>query len=639
MKTEPVIPASIDFDADGTPRSPRFGDVYHPHEGWLEQARGVFLAGNGLPARWQRRESFTVMETGFGLGLNFLATWDAWRSDPKRCTHLHYVALDKHPPTRADLQRALAAVPWPVLAQELVEHWPPLTPNLHKLSLDGGRVRLLLGFGDAATLAREVVARVDAFHLDGFAPARNPAMWTPALFEALARLAVPGATAATWSAARTVRDGLAAVGFDVRAAAGPGRKRDVTHAVFAPRFVPPAPPGRVMAARAPSDALVVGAGLAGAACARALASHGVRVTVLDEHARPAQAASGNDAGLFHGTLGVDDTPHARWHRAASFHAARWLIECDDAGCADGLLRLESGLDIAAMRALVDAQALPPEYVQALDTAQASQLAGHALPSPAWGFVHGGWARPASLVQAALRGEGVSFVGGSRVERMNQLPDGRWQALDARSRMLAEADVAVIAGAHDALRLAGLPASWLSRVRGQVSAFAAPAGLAPLRLPVASGRYALTLPDGRWLVGATQQRDDDDPAVRASDHADNLAGAASLIGDVLAGVDARTLQGRVGWRASTHDRLPLAGGVPDLSAPQPARQDAPRLLPRRANLYLLAGLGSRGLTSAALAGERIAAQCVGAPWPVEADLAEALDPARCALRDRQGSRRA
>ncbi len=628
MKTEPIVAAQIAFDANGVPHASAFGDIYRPREGGpFDQAREVFLAGNGLPARWRGRERFTVLETGFGLGHNFLATWQAWRDDPQRCARLHYVAIDKHPPTQADLARALAATPLAALGRQLADAWPPLAPNVHVVRFESGRVQLLLAFGDAAALARELVLQADAFFLDGFAPARNGAMWTPVLLRSLARLAAPDATAATWSAARVVRDGLAAAGFDVQAASGPGRKRDITLARYAPRFLPAPPPGRRLRPRAPREAVVIGAGLAGAGVARALAAHGVACVVLDAQSQPAAGASGNPAALFHGTVSADDTPHTRWYRAAALAAARWTRE---AGMPPGgLLRLHAADDLAAMRALLAAQALPPQVVQALDAAQASACAGMTLPRPAWWFAQGGWVDPRTLVARSLAAEGVQLRLGVVAASIKCIGDG-WRVLDREGRELASAEVVVLANAHAALPLAGLPASWLTRVRGQVSWFTPPAALAALRVPVASGSYALRLPDGMLLVGATQQPDDDDPCVRCSDHAANLQRARALLGQEL---DLRcdAIDGRVGWRAVAHDRLPLAGAVPDAAAPMPARRDAPRLVPRRAGLFLATGLGTRGVTSAALAGELVAAQACGAPWPLEADLADAVDPARLALK--------
>ena len=630
MKTEPIVAATVDFTSDAAPRAPAFDDLYHPREGALEQARGVFLAGNRLPERWRGRPRFTVLETGFGLGHNFLATWAAWRDDPVRCERLHFISLDKHPPAREDLARALATSPLTALAEALIECWPPPTPNLHSLDFDAGRVRLLLGLGDATVLARELVASVDAFFLDGFAPARNPEMWSERLFKALARLAAPGATAATWSAARAVRDGLAAVGFEVEVARGPLAKRDITRARFAPRFTPPPPPGRAPPQQPPSHAIVVGGGIAGAAVARALVHQGVACTVLDRADVPASQASGNPAGLFHGTVGVDDTPYTRLHRAASFHAARWVREAG-AGRADGLLRLHDKLDLAGLNSIVAAQALPDAYVQALDARAASALAGVPLSQAAWLFGEGGWADPTALVRHAFAANGVTWRGGVEVRSIDADREG-WILRDDQGCMLGQAPLVVLANAQDALRLADLPLCWTSLTRGQLSWLEArdvAPGAAPQR-PLASGAYVLGLPDGRLLMGATQQANDPDPSVRASDHATNLASARRLLGCEVA-LPQSLMRGRVGWRVVTRDRLPLAGRVPDLAAPLPARRDAPRLVARRPGLYLLCALGSRGLTTAALCAELIAAQATGAPWPLEADLADAIDPARLALR--------
>jgi tRNA 5-methylaminomethyl-2-thiouridine biosynthesis bifunctional protein len=625
VKTEPVVAAQVDFASDAAPRAPAFDDVYHPREGAVEQARGVFLAGNGLPERWRGRARFTILETGFGLGNNFLAAWAAWQDDPQRCERLHVVSFEKHPLTRDDLARALAASPWPALAHQLLAAWPPLTPNLHALHFDSGRVQLLLGLGDATALARALVARVDAFFLDGFAPARNPAMWSPDLFKALARLAAPGASLATWSAARAVRDGLAAAGFEVQAALGPGRKRDITLARYAPRFTPPRPPGRALPEAAPSHALIVGAGLAGAAAARALVQQGVSCVVLDRAQAPAAGASGNPAGLFHGTVGADDTRYTRWHRAASFSAVRWWRETGTPGAADGLLRLAQRQDIDAMRALIDAQRLTPPYVQALSAPQASERAGLVLARPAWCFTQGGWADPAALARATLALPGVQWRGHADVQRIERHAD-LWRALDGNGRVLGEAPLLVLANADDAVRLAGLPASVVTRTRGQLSWTDSPT-LAP-RLPVSSGAYAITLPDGRLVFGATQHSDDDDSALREADHADNVRRVSDLLGSPPLSSTA-VLHGRVGWRVATRDRLPLIGAAPDLCAAAPTRRDAPRLVARRLGLFLLSALAGRGLTTAALGGELIGAMATGGPWPIEADLVDALDPARLA----------
>lgn len=231
----PLTPARLTLAADGTPFSPDYDDVYHSAAGAHAQAKRVFLAGNGLPDRWAGCAQFVIVETGFGLGLNFLATWLAWRDDPQRCRTLHFISLEKHPLAAADLARVHVA--WPELAtlsDELGRSWPALEEGAHELEFDGGRVRLSLHFGDAITLLPKLTAAADAFYLDGFSPAKNPELWSPALCGALARLAVNGATLATWSVAGSVRRALAAAGFAVVRRPGFAGKRQMLVGRFAP---------------------------------------------------------------------------------------------------------------------------------------------------------------------------------------------------------------------------------------------------------------------------------------------------------------------------------------------------------------------------------------------------------------------
>ena len=231
----PLEAARLTLVTDGTPYSPIYDDVYHSAAGAHAQAKHVFLAGNGLPGRWAGREKFVIVETGFGLGLNFLATWLTWRDDPQRCRTLHFISLEKHPLAAADLARVHVA--WPELAtlsDELGRSWPALEEGVHELEFDGGRVRLTLHFGDAATLLPKLTAAADAFYLDGFSPAKNPELWSPGLCGSLVRLAVSGATLATWSVAGSVRRALAAAGFAVVRRPGFAGKRQMLVGRFAP---------------------------------------------------------------------------------------------------------------------------------------------------------------------------------------------------------------------------------------------------------------------------------------------------------------------------------------------------------------------------------------------------------------------
>ncbi|MBP7521802.1 MAG: FAD-dependent oxidoreductase, partial [Leptothrix sp. (in: Bacteria)] len=269
-----------------------------------------------------------------------------------------------------------------------------------------------------------------------------------------------------------------------------------------------------------------------------------------------------------------------------------------------------------------------------------------------------------LLAEASRLAGSAFLGGQRVERIDRVAadpaqghsTARWQVLDATGAPIAQAPVMVLANALDLPRLlpADGPRPRLGAVRGQTTVLPTESTALTPRHALSGAGYALGLPDGRRLCGATSQHDDVDGQVRRSDHAANLRRAAALglfdeagrqaVAALAAdeepfaalGVDPGPLDGRCGWRATTADRLPLVGPLPDLQAvarsrAAGARLDSPRQWPRQhdadGGLYLCTGLGSRGLTSAALAGELLAAWITGAPFPVEAELRDALDPAR------------
>ena len=607
-------PAEVDFSDPGAPASPLYGDVYHARAGALAQARHVFLGGNGLPGRWQGRERFVVLETGFGLGNNFLATWDAWRQDPQRCQRLVFVSVEKHPLRRDDLARAHADAALGTLAAQLLERWPPLTSGLHALDFEGGQVQLLLGLGDGRDLLRELVLQADAFYLDGFAPSRNPELWDEYLIKGLARHAAPGATLATWSISRPMRRSLAAAGFEVNLAPGFGIKPEMTVARFAPRHTPQRPAGREPLAPEARQAVIVGAGLAGAACAWALSREGVACTVVDALPGPAQASSGNPAGLFHGTVNPDDGLHARFNRAAALATQRALA---DLGLPHqrGLLRLETRLALAQMQGAAG-------YVEPVSAEAASALAGTGLGLPAWFYPGGGALEPGAYVRVLLAASGATTRFGVTVSHLQQ-EDGAWTLRDAAGQLLAQAPLMVLAGGHAQRPLLGALTDDLVTQRGQLSHL--PGAPWCPAVPVAGDGYAIADGQGGAWCGATGQDGDLDPTLRDADHTENLQRYARLAG--LSTPPVAPLAGRVGWRLLTADRLPMIGGIAE---PGPLA-DQLRLQARRPGLVVCTAFGSRGIGWAALAGRLVAALALGSPRPVEADLLDAVDPLRFALR--------
>ncbi|NBU50555.1 MAG: FAD-dependent oxidoreductase [Betaproteobacteria bacterium] len=672
MKRVPISPAQIVFDEDGTPGSATYGDVYHARAGAIEQARAVFLEGNGLPQRWRGRDRFVILETGFGLGQNFLATWQAWAQDPQAIGQLWFVSIEKHPIARAQAQRALSVhegTPLQGLARELLNQWPAASPDAFRASFHEGRIVLQVVHADAAVALREWQLQADAVYLDGFSPRRNPEMWSPPLFKALAQRVAPGCTAATWSTSSAVREGLIQAGFEVERLPGFADKR----ARLAARLTRPRraaaqhasgsrsahePRGTTSMAtpvlirpglasawtRGDPPVVIVGAGLAGAACAQALAAAGVPSLVLDRASEPAQGASGNPAGLFHGVLHPEDGAHARLGRAAAWMAHRHYAPLIDAGVligqAHGLIRREDALDAEAMQALIDRLGLPSEYVQPLAASQLSALLRTPVQAdaPAWFYPGGGWIDPAAWVRHALSRPGVQFQGQAFVQEVRRSAQ-EWTVLGPNGQPLARTQHLVLCAAVDVLALLPAPvvAEWPVGVqRGQITQVphhelpaAGPA------CPISGGGYALTLLGGDVLCGATASRHDPHAGLRAQDHVENLQRLNRLLGWHIAPEPA-TLHGRVGWRFHASDRLPIVGPVQALDqGSQTPHATRLRELPVETGLYAATALGSRGITWAPMVGAVMAHWITGEPAPLPNPLMQAIDPRRFAL---QRSRR-
>ena len=626
-----IVPATVAFDANGTPYSPQYGDVYHSAQSGPGQARHVFLGGNDLPARWAGARVFTILETGFGLGVNFLATWEAWRSDPARPERLHFVSIEKHPLSREALSEMHRRYPeQSALAAELRAAWPLPLPGLHRLHFERGRVTLTLALADIARALPALRLCADAYYLDGFSPARNAEMWSPVVMKGLARLARPGATLATYTAARAVRDALSAAGFTTGQRPGFGAKRHMLAGRYEPRTAPRAAAARQWRER---RAIVVGGGLAGAAVSERLAARGWHVDLVERRAGPAMESSAIPAGVFHPHVSRDDSLLSRLTRAGFLYALpRWRAleaagarltwaQCGVIQCA------KEDREEARMAATVRALGFPGDYLDYLPGAAAARQAGQPVRRGGWWFPGSGWMRPAELVAAQLaaaRGQ-LEIHAGREARALNRDGDGMWRVSDREGALIAAAPVAVLANSHDATRLAP-PGAALKRVRGQLTLL--PEGSLALHTVLAGAGHVIPSANGGAVLGSTYDFDDSHPEPSAEGHAANLARLEQLL--PATAIPAAALQGSVGFRCVAGDRLPLIGALP---AAEPLARPAGRLqaVARSEGLYGAYAYASRGLTWAAVAGEIIASLVEGEPLPVESDLADAVDPARFIVR--------
>ena len=517
---EPSSP--ITWDADGTPRSTRFDDVYHSRAGGLGQARRVFLDGCDLPHAWAGRSAFVVGELGFGTGLNAVALLDLWRRSRPPGGRLTLFSVEAEPPSAADAVRALA--PWPEigeLARRLTDAWPRRARGFHRIAFPDIGASIDLACLPVEEALDGWSGAADAWFLDGFAPAKNPAMWSGAVFARLARRSAPGARAATYTVAGAVRRGLQANGFVVERRPGYGGKRERLEARR---------PGAAASPRRPSVA-IVGAGVAGAALARAFAELGLEAQVVEADA-PGGGASGNPAALVLPRLDAGGGPIGALHAQALARACDLYDATPGAVIARGALQLEVGPKDSRRFDRVCASALfAPGAVERLSAAEASARAGERLAVGALAVRDGRVVDPAAVLDAWLIGAALIAA---RVGALEPHAD-RWRLVDDDGREIARADVVCLANALDAARLASAA---LAPLRGQASAAQGP----PPPAAVMGEAFAIPTAAG-LLYGATHDRDDAGADIRPGDDARNLQALAATLPALAARAAAAPAAGR------------------------------------------------------------------------------------------------
>ena len=609
-------------------------------------AGASLLLGCGLPAAWAGQNQWRILETAWGDGQNFLRSWAAWLADAKRPRLLHFVALSAEAATAEVVLRAAAQHPeLQSLAKALAEQCWGLLPGVHRLRFEGGRVLLTLGIGDAPTLLREQAWTVDSIFLSGGVAAQWVQQAQAHALKALARCCRRGTRLVADGPAAAGGAALAQCGFQMDAAPDsspkPSPKPALVRARFDPDWEPRGPRANAQPTR-PMRCVVIGAGVAGAACAASLARRGWQVQVLDTGTTPAAGASSLPVGVFAPHLSPDDNLFSRLSRSGVRAMLQQCAELLRAGvdwCASGVLerRPAGHLGLPA-----DWSAGPGADWSQKASTETLLAAGLPQEDCACWHARAGWARPARLVAALLAQPGMAWRAEVQVAHLQRVPGQAsdaapiWQVLDTQGQPVAEAELVVLAaGAACNALLADInaPLLPLQPVRGQMSwgrQNAQSAGLPPFPVNGNGGLVAQVPMEGgghAWHMGSTFERDvahlpltEDE---RAAAHVSNwqhlhdlLPQAATALQSAFDPAGAAAVHSVQAWasvRCTARDRLPIVGPL------------NPTTLP---GLWVCTAMGARGLTRAVLCGELLAAQLHGEPLPVESRLARAMSSERC-----------
>ncbi len=602
-------PADLQWSPDGRLVSSDYGDIYFQPGQGAEESHYVFLQHNNIPERFsvlRAGDECRIAELGFGTGLNFLLTATAWKQGKPPGARLHYVSIEKHPIRVDDLRRIYQG--WPAhapITDHLLRQYPPLIAGFHHIDFPADNIRLTLLLGDVADVLPELSGAFDAWYLDGFSPAKNPAMWDQSLFPLIAERTRPGGTLATFSAAGHVRRGLEEAGFDVQRTKGFGHKEHMTVAKLKSGTTAP------VATRRPSRVAVLGAGLAGAGVARALAARNISVTVYDRAPASASEASGNPVGILYPKMTVDPSSMGAFHQHGFCFTRQMLLALDEPSWQPcGVTHLDvTDEDRHRTQNLFAKNEYPADYAAPIAGGYHQAMAGHVSP--------------AKLCARLLDHPMIRTVYDHSVSALEDI----------------EADAVVAALGNASRNFAQTEWMEIQSLRGQISYLPHLSSYPEISSVICHDGYVTPAIDGIHYVGATFSKEPPgDTAMRAVDHAENIRKLCDHVPGFNV-TEKDVTGGRVGFRATTPDKIPLIGPCPD-AVPFRERfaglrtgkkvDDVPT--PYHPGLYISSGFGAHGLSGALLAGDIVAALITGGVCPVPASLLPAMLPERFLIRD-------
>ncbi|NLD01022.1 MAG: bifunctional tRNA (5-methylaminomethyl-2-thiouridine)(34)-methyltransferase MnmD/FAD-dependent 5-carboxymethylaminomethyl-2-thiouridine(34) oxidoreductase MnmC [Gammaproteobacteria bacterium] len=654
--------AQLHWDEQGQPLSSQFDDVYFSKASGLAESQHVFLKHNQLPARFANLtdgQTFVIGETGFGTGLNFLSAWQCFNQHAHANARLHFISVEKYPLQHSDLRQALEL--WPELSElreQLVQQYRAIHEGFQHIQLDSGRISLTLLIGDALEMLQQVDGEIDAWFLDGFAPSKNPEMWNEQVFAQLARPAKSDTTLATFTSAGFVRRGLIAAGFAMQRVPGFGHKREMLAGHFQstetsstqsnPWFARPKPHALAAEQR---HAIVIGAGLAGCASAASLAARGWRVTMIEQHSKIAQEASGHAQGILYLKLSAHHTALSRFI-LSGFGYTRRLLESLSAQATTaasvknwdmcGILQLAFN-EKEHKRFATLAEHFPKELLQAVSAEQASAIAGVKLEYSGLFYPEAGWVNPPALCHILSQHPLISLKTTEQALTLSQDAQQEWQVHSANN-LIAAAPVVVLCNAANVAQFTQSAHLPLNPVRGQTTQLPATPASEKINSVVCADGYISPARQGTHTIGASFNFAADSQAASLAEHYSNL----DLLHEISPSLkehcatdalDVSTLQGHAAFRCTSIDYLPLVGPVAQHDAfmqtyadlRKDARLPLQHPCPWQQGLYVNTAHGSRGLISAPLAAELLSAWICHEPFPLPLDIVQHSHPNRFALR--------
>lgn len=662
----------LSYQRDGTPYCQRFDDIYFESESGYLQSDFVFIQKNKIELRLQvAKQKFTVAETGFGTGLNFLLTLQAYQKAQQassiQLAPLHFISVEKYPLTKEQLVQSLSILPQlQSLALTLINSYPDCPVEEFgqefKTSFFNGQVRLTLIFDDAAlgfsSLSCSKEGLVDAWYLDGFTPAKNPDMWSKDLFSQIGRLSKDQATLTTFTVAGFVKRQLRDIGFRLEKLLAKGKKKEMLSAVM--QNNPITNKGYYLRPRItkPQHVSIIGGGIASACAAYALTKQGIKVTLYCKDTSLAQGGSSNAIGALYPLLHQQEDDISTFYQQAFWRAKALYTEIAEQGFSFahqwcGLLEVSyKEALIKRQHAFESLNTWPKELIHGVNAKQASELANIDLSYGGLFMPNAGWMSPQDLVKqifnAAKATTRLKIMTDTHITKIKQVANvtsnengTSWSLTSNQGEF--NASVLVICGGADAIKIEQLKPLPLTSTRGQVTSMESNNIIKKLSTVICHKGYLTPENNGIHCIGATFQKNDTNITTNKADDNYNLTMLDKCLPELSSTIgwqeqDISSSKARL--RCMSQDHLPLVGAVPDIKEhvatyshlAKDKNWKYSQAAPCIDNLYVLLGLGARGLCSAPLAADILTAELCNTPYPVDSQMLFNLSPNRFIIRD-------
>ena len=638
------------------PFSLEFNDFYSSCEGSVEEATYVFVNGNRLDERVTKNSELRVAELGFGFGLNFLTTAyyfaKACQEDerPVSRSWLSFTSFERHLPLVSDFRQFYSQLQLPddfsqslfeELSEATLRQLPENTAGAHRISLFDNRIRLTLFLGEASEFLPQSEDTVDAWYLDGFTPSRNSSLWSESLLQEVARLSTRGTTVSSYTSASKVRKQLSSFGFDIKKRKGFGTKREMLFGEYR---------GDSLQKKARNSnqnkkqVCIVGGGLAGVSSALSLLARGFKVSLLERNTEVANEASGNLAAVVMAYLSAKPDFLSRFYLNGFQHSLRCLGELEHLGLETtfsrtGVLRLTSSKRLASVLEALETLQLPTTIVRQAG----AELEELGINSESLLFPMGGHLEIKTLCKSIVRylqeryASNFTLLCHSNAIELQENSHS-WSLFDGGNKLLAEADVVVLANAFDAGTL--IQSSWLpmEKVRGEVIHVPANKESREITRVICADSYFTPAHEGYHLIGASYEHGTENTETSVAQQ-QKLLSKIGRWSKKLQFSSEEISSGRVSFRSMSPDRLPMIGSVANrenFETHYKAANDGKYgdNIPRTGlypGLFCSVAHGSRGTISCFLAAEIVASEICGESAPLEADLLRAIHPSRFLLR--------